>query len=143
MAKVSIDNLVPERHLIDIDSHSQGDFDLADDYIIEKVFDDIILAEFIDLASDGDSVIRNGIAIPVNTLTSAWRKAKVLIVGPKVQQTKVGDIIVFPNDKGMRVSRLPIHTNNEDYTVKQGIFLNEDRIFGICKMKDEGKQATA
>ena len=48
--------------------------------------------------------------------------------------TEVGDIVVFPNNMGIPVSNLVV----ENYgTVKKALFLNEQRIFGICKLKNE------
>lgn len=131
-----IDVITPERHLIDLESHSQGDFGV-DDFVMSFVYDDILVVEFIDMADDGDSIIRNGIAVPVNSVTKAWRKGRVLLAGPKVQFTKPDDIVLFPNDKGLSVSRLPIIKDGEEYTVVRGAFLNEDRIFGKCKLKNE------
>ena len=139
---VNIDNLVPERHLIDLSSHSQGDFG-GDDFIMDFIYNDVLLVEYIDLTPDGDSILRNGIAVPVNSVTKAWRKGRVLIAGPKVEHTKPGDIVMFPNDKGLAVSRMPIMLNGKEYTVKFGIFLNEDRMFGKCKLANESNEVTA
>jgi hypothetical protein len=46
---------------------------------------------------------------------------------------KEGDFIVFPNDRGMRVSNLN--------GLKHIVFLNEQRIFGVCKTKTEGNSS--
>lgn len=133
---LNIDHLVPERHLIDLSSHSQGDFG-GDDFIMSFIFDDILLIEYIDLTADGDSIIRNGIAVPVNSVTKAWRKGKVILAGPNVKYTSPDDIVMFPNDKGLSVSRMPVIKDGKEYTVKYGIFLNEDRLFGKCNTKNE------
>jgi len=139
-----IDFLQPQRHLIDLEAHSQGDFDIADGFVIQKLLDDVILCEYIDMTEDGDSIVRNGITIPLNAVTKAWRKARVIIAGPEVQEVVVGDIIIAANDFGMRVSRLPVlDEHGEEKIIKHGVFLNEDRIFGICGNRDESKQNTA
>lgn len=131
MASESIDKLTPQRSLIDLSSHSSGDFGL-ENYQLDFVFDDILLVEYIDLA-DSDNIMRNGIYIPTNTLTKAWRKAKVILAGPQSKYTKVGDIVIFPNNYGVSVSNIDI----KDYgRVDRGIFLNESRIFGICSKQD-------
>ncbi len=138
MAEVDVDVLAPKRGLIDLSSHSNGDFDLSDEFALSFVYDDIILVEFIDEAPDGtgDNIKRGGIFVPTNTLTKAWRKAKVVIAGPECKYTKKGDIVMFPNDKGAAVSNIQI----EDYgTIGKGMFLNEQRLFGICKKKDNAE----
>lgn len=130
-----IDQLAPTRSLIDLSSHSEGDFGL-EDFELSFIFDDIILVEYIDLSSDRDGIMRGGIYIPTNALTKAWRKAKVILAGPNVKYTKVGDIVLFPNNLGVAVANMDISGHGK---VKNGIFLNENRIFGICKRK-ENKQ---
>ena len=82
----SIDQITPTRNLIDLNSHSTGDFGL-DDFILSGVYGDIILVEYIDLAADGDSILRNGIYVPENAQSKSWRKAKVVLVGCDVRFT--------------------------------------------------------
>ena len=132
MAARSIDTLAPMKSLIDLSSHSDGDFGL-EDLELTFILEDIILVEYIDLTSDGDGIIRNGIYIPTNTVTKAWRKAKVILVGPEVKYTKVGDIVLFPSNLGMTVANMAIKDHGN---IKNGVFLNENRIFGICKPKN-------
>ncbi len=132
MAQASIDNLATKRSLIDLEGHSDGDFGLGDEFNLSFVFDDIVLIEFIDEDSDGagDMIERGGIFVPTNTLSKAWRKGKVVLAGPEVKYAKKGDIVMFPNDKGAPVSNMDI----EGYgIIKRGMFLNEQRLFGICK----------
>ena len=63
----------------------------------------------------------------------AWRKGKVLIAGPNVRYCKINDIVIFPNDKGASVANIDIKlVNGEVYKIKKGMFLNEQRIFGVC-----------
>jgi cellobiose-specific phosphotransferase system component IIB len=132
MASRSIDTLAPMKSLIDLSSHSDGDFGL-EDLELTFILDDIILVEYVDLTVDGDGILRNGIYIPTNTVTKAWRKAKVILAGPEVKYTKVNDIVLFPSNLGITVSNMAI----KDYgNIKNGVFLNESRIFGICKQKD-------
>lgn len=131
-----IDNLPTTRNLIDLTSHSAGDFGL-DDYTLTFILDDIILVEYVDISSDGDNIVRNGIFVPTNAVTKAWRKARVILAGPNVKYTKKGDIVVFPNNLGVTVSNLDIASHGK---IKKGIFLNESRIFGICKPKNESPE---
>lgn len=130
-----LDNLKHKKGLIDLDANSDGDFGI-EDYTLSFIFDDIILVEMIDEVNDGkgDAVMRNGLFVPVNTLTKAWRKAKVVLVGPNVQYCKPGEIVIFPNDKGVSVAGISV----KDYgTLKKGMFLNEQRIFGKCELNSK------
>lgn len=129
--RASIDQIAPTRSLIDLSSHSEGDFGIRD-YELSFIFDDILLVEYIDTTGEGDGVMRNGIYVPTNALTKAWRKARVILAGPDAKYTKVGDIVIFPNNLGVTVSNIDIENVG---SIKSGIFLNENRIFGICKPK--------
>ena len=134
MPEASIDSLATKRSLIDLDGHSDGDFGLGDEYTLSFVFDDILLVEFIDEDSDGagDLIQRDGIFVPTNTLSKAWRKGKVILAGPEAKYAKVNDIVMFPNDKGAPVSNMEIDGAGK---IGKGMFLNEQRLFGICKPK--------
>lgn len=134
MAQASIDHLTPTRSLIDLSSHSSGDFGL-EDYELTFVYDDIVLVEYIDIAPDGDGILKNGIYIPSNALNKAWRKAKVILAGPQVKYTKVGDIVIFPNNLGVTVANIDISNHGK---LNNAVFLNESRIFGTCKPKQNG-----
>lgn len=138
MAQASIDHLTPTRSLIDLSSHSSGDFGL-DDYELNFIFDDIVLVEYIDTTSDGEGVLRNGIYVPANALNKAWRKARVILAGPQVKYTKVGDIVIFPNNLGVTVSNIDVTGYGK---LKGAVFLNESRIFGICNTKKDGSIST-
>ena len=132
MAQVSVDVLETRKSLIDLDSYGKGNFGITDDFTLSFVFDDIVLVEFIDEVSDtqGDVIQRNGIFVPTNSLIKAWRKAQVILTGPSVKYCKKGDIVIFPNDKGASVSNIEIEGYGK---LKKGVFLTEQRLFGICK----------
>jgi cellobiose-specific phosphotransferase system component IIB len=131
MAQVSIDVLEPKKSLIDLDSYAKGNFGIGDDFKLTFLFDDIVLVEYIDEINDGtgDAIVRNGVYVPVNALIKAWRKAKVILVGPSVRYCKKDDIVIFPNDKGASVSNIEVEGYGK---LKKGVFLNEQRLFGIC-----------
>jgi cellobiose-specific phosphotransferase system component IIB len=122
-----LDNIKHSKSLIDLESHSEGVFGL-DDYVLSFVFDDIVLVEFVDEVQD--AIKRNGLYVPTNATTKAWRKGKVVLVGPSVQYCGVDDIVVFPNDKGASVANLQVEGYGK---VLKGMFLSEQRLFGICK----------
>ena len=132
MAMASIDNLAPTRSLIDLSNPDKGDFGI-DDYELSFVFDDILLIEYADETKEGE-VERNGILIPTNALNKAWRKGKVILAGPDAKYAKEGDIVVFPNNLGVTINGVAVTYNGR---VQTGIFLNEERMFGICKKKDD------
>lgn len=98
---------------------------LPEDYEIVELLGDVIQAEYADVATDGKSLVRNGIILPAEVVDQkAWRIGRVLLVGPETKQVKKGQYIIFPGDKGI------IGIKKGGRTV---IFLNEQRIFGICK----------
>jgi len=131
MPKANIDQLLPKRSLIDLDNYQNDTFSLVG-YELKTVLDDILLVKYVDISEDGKSVMRNGLLIPINTMTKAWRIGQVILAGPNVQFTKPGDIVCFPNDRGIPASNLTVA---EVGSVKDAIFLNEDRIFGVCKAR--------
>ena len=129
------DNVKHKKGMIDLDGNSEGFFGL-DDYKLSFVFDDIVLVEFVDEVEDaqGSAVMRNGLYVPTNVNTKAWRKAKVVLVGPNVAFCKKDDIVIFPNDKGVTVANMEIAGYG---TIKKGMFLNEQRLFGIAEKKNK------
>jgi len=139
MATASIDNLAPTRSLIDLSQGGKGDFGL-DNYQLSFIFDDILLVEYADETSNGDEVVRNGIVVPTNTMTKAWRKGKVILAGPDTKYAKEGDIVIFPNNLGVTISNVEVTGKGK---VKKGIFLNEERMFGICKPNDDNSKSSA
>jgi len=130
----SIDLLIPQRSHIDLsDKMLPSDFGL-DDYMLSNLFDDVILIEYCDLQGGEDGaeyILRGGIAIPVNQIHNAWRKGKVILNGPRVQYAKVGDVVVFPNNMGIPITNLDVEGYGK---IKNGLFINEQRMFGICKV---------
>ena len=131
MAMASIDNLAPTKSLIDLSRPDKGEFGL-EDYELSFIFDDILLIEYVDETEEGD-VLRNGIVVPTNAINKAWRRGKVILAGPDAKYTKEGDIVVFPNNMGVTISNVTITNKGK---IKNGLFLNEERMFGICKKKD-------
>lgn len=116
------------RSLIDLSSSERQCLDF-EGYVLSKLFDDIILVELID-EDDNGNVQRNGIFIPTNNTIKTWRKGKVLLKGKNADQCELNDIVIFPHDKGSPVSNV----NVKNYGVlKKGMFLNQERIFGVCE----------
>ena len=136
MAQASIDVLAPKRSLIDLtDSHNNSlDGIIDQDYELGFIFDDIILVEFIDEVSDGqgDAIMRGGVYIPTNAVQRAWRKAKVILAGPECKYIKGGEIVIFPNNLGVGIANADIAGYGK---LNKGVFLNENRLFGIASKK--------
>ena len=101
------------------------DIPLPEDYEIVELLSNVISVEYVDVASDGKSIMRNGIILPNQVIDNrAWRVARVKLAGPACKQVKVGDVVIFPGDRGLQ----SIQKNG-----KMLVFLSEERIFGICK----------
>lgn len=112
--------------LADIDQYKNCP--LPEDFEITELLGDTIQVEYADVAEDGKSLVRNGIILPSAIVDQkAWRIGKVILTGPNTRQVKSGHYVIFPGDKG-----LPGIQKNGKLTV----FLNEERIFGICKPVD-------
>ena len=129
MPQKSIDLLTPKRSLIDLSEPTEGSFDSAIiGYQMCTLMEDVILCKYKDETEDGKCLIRNGIHIPLNTDTKAWRIGEVLLAGTKTEYVKVGDHICFPNNLGIPIANIEVEGIGK---VRKGIFLNESRIFGI------------
>ena len=97
---------------------------LPEDFEIIELLGDVIQVVYADTAEDGRSLIRNGIILPAEVVDNkAWRVGQVVMAGPNTKQVKAGQYVIFPGDKGIK----GIQKNG-----KLNIFLNEERIFGIC-----------
>lgn len=119
----SMAGLAAENHGIAPEDYK--DIPLPEDYEIVELLSSVISVEYVDVSPDGKSIMRNGIILPNQVVDHrAWRVAKVKLAGPDCKQVKVGDIVIFPGDRGLQ----SIQKNG-----KMLVFLSEDRIFGICK----------
>lgn len=98
---------------------------LPEDYEITELLGDTLQVVYSDVdPADGRSLVRNGIVIPNSVAEQkAWRVGEVILAGPGTRQVKKGHFVIFPGDKG-----LPAIKKDG----RMSIFLNEERIFGIC-----------
>ena len=93
------------------------------EYEVDGVLGDILMCEIIDETEQGE-VNRNGIWLKQEVSGKMWRVAKVIKTGPQCSGTvKIGDCVMYPSDKGLPMIHLK----------KKYVFLNEPRIFCICK----------
>jgi len=98
-----------------------------DGWKLTDVLDDILMVQYIDVNESGTEIKRGSIWVPINTVNFVWRVGKVILAGPNCKTVKQNDFIVFPNDKGIQAANI-----ND---IKNIVFLNESRIFGICEPK--------
>jgi hypothetical protein len=126
-----IDNVVPTRSLIDLSGLPTNSLDSTlIGYDMVDVLDDIILIEFVDASTDGKEIIRNGLVVPINAATSAWRIGRVVLAGKGCSLVKKDDLVCFPNNLGINISKIDVVNYG---MVENGQFLNEHRIFGVVK----------
>jgi hypothetical protein len=137
--KTSIDNLAPQKSLIDLSAHSGGDSPLIEGYTLTGIYDDILLVKPMDESEDGDAILKGGVYVPKNAVSQAWRIGKVLLAGPSVRNTKVGEYVIFPNDRGLTVKNVQVKGIG---LVKAGYFLNEERLFGTCEPPESDEDST-
>lgn len=129
MSKPSVDQLPVQKSLIDLSSHSKNTFNsVFVGYDLSALLDDIILVEFVDEGGTANTIVRNGILVPVNAETNAWRVGKVILSGQSCRLVKRGDHVMFPNNMGVPIANIEVIGHG---SVKHGIFLNEQRIFGV------------
>lgn len=134
MAALNIDKLIPTRSLIDLSGFPKNSLDSTlIGYDLVDVLDDIILAEFVDVSSSGNEIVRNGLVVPINVQTNAWRIGLVVLCGKGCALVKKGDYICFPNNMGVNISKVDVDGYGK---VETGQFLNEHRIFGVVKKKE-------
>ena len=116
-------------------------------FTVKKLYDDFVFADYIDV-DNGFIKHESGLVTVESNATKTWRKAKVLMVGPACRNTKVGDIILFPNDKGLPCGEVEYTTHLEESELvpaqdiikvaKNGIFLGEHRIFATLNNPNNG-----
>ena len=73
-------------------------------------------------------------------MTTAWRLAKVILLGPNCKLVKKNDIIMFPNNMGVQINKIDVIDHG---LVKHGIFINEQRIFGVCQPRKNENNTTS
>ncbi len=137
----AIDTLPTQKSLIDFSELPKNSFDSVFlGYNLKTVLDDILLVSYADETEDGASIMRNGIVVPINADTKAWRIGKVVMAGPNAKHAKAGDYVCFPNNLGVPIANIDIENHG---TLKKGIFLNEQRIFGICSVRNDEHESVA
>jgi len=136
-----IDTLPTQRSLIDFSELPKNSFDsVFMGYNLKHVLDDIILVKLVDETEDGTNIMRNGLLVPINAATKAWRIGQVVLAGPNVKLAKPNEYVCFPNNMGVPIANIEVDGYG---TLKKGIFLNEQRIFGICSVRENENESVA
>lgn len=87
----------------------------------------ILMVEMADEVADGELIDRGGILVNAGVSKEMWRIAKIVLAGPgSSEQCKVGTYILFPNDRGLSMTKFDGHNY---------VFINEERIFCFVKPK--------
>jgi len=135
-------NLLPtQKSLIDLSELPKNSFNsVFYGYNLKNVLDDVLLVKYVDETEDGSSIIRNGIVVPINAETRAWRIGQVILAGPNAKYVKKGDYVCFPNNLGIPVANLDVDGVG---LLKKGLFLNEQRIFGICSLRNDNESVAS
>lgn len=129
-----------KRSLIDLDTYQHTDNFSLHGYSLSRVMDDIVLAQYVDLSEDGTTIERNGIYIPLSQVQKTWRLAKVILSGPLCKFSSPGDIVCFPDDKGVKVDNINVAGHAEP--LRNCLFLSETRFFGVCDTVDQDDSRT-
>lgn len=131
----NIDILPTQKSLIDLSTTPRNTFNsVFVGYDLSDLLDDILLVEFIDEGGSSNTIVRNGILVPVNADTNAWRVGKVILAGLSCRKVKKGDLVMFPNNMGVPIANIDVANHGK---IGHGIFLNEQRIFGIVQPRQD------
>lgn len=116
-----------------------GNIGLGGEYYADLVYDDIIMIKYIDINLGGQRE-EGGLIIPELTNDLHWRKGEVLMVGPLVDHTKPGDLVVFPYDKGLVSTSISF--KNKDGVIEEAnnvVFVTEHKLFARIQKREEKK----
>lgn len=130
-AKLDVNNYIPAQKLSDINLDKglySGDIGLGKNFYLKSLYTDLIFIEYLDVNVSGQRE-EDGLIVPTLTNDMHWRKGIVRMVGANVSHTKVGDVVCFPNDKGLQTASVSFLLNGKIHHTDNGIFLDERRLF--------------
>lgn len=130
----------PSRSDINIDSvNISKDMGLGG-WVLKRLYSDFIFGEYIDVHENGLIEDEDGLVSTVSD-RQPWRKVRILMISDVIEpfsQAKVGDIVLFPDDKGLKTGNVSyLDKNGEVKQTKYGVFFNERKIF--CQIENECK----
>lgn len=111
-------------------------------WVLGDIYADFVFVEYIDM-DKGQTTTKSGLIVVQNT-NKCWRRGIVRAISPFVAtrgHTKVGDIVLFPSDKGLQTGRFSYSAADGSVKeVENAVFLNEARIFAkITERPEETK----
>lgn len=116
---------------IQVEQYASGTFGV-DDFEISELLFDTLLVNLVD--GNTEEKVKDGIICPTGaTQGKLWRKGKVILAGNGCRTVKKGDYVLFPQDKGIVAKSIDVMGEG---TLKDCIFIAEDRIFGIGKLPE-------
>lgn len=116
-----------------------SDVGLGNKYVIDELFADFILLEFIDI-NKGEFVDEDGFVV-VKKESKTWRKAIVRSISKWSQKTfnlNYGDVVLLPDDKGLKIGITQyIDPEGNVNKLESGAFVNGMKILGKLKIVDK------
>ena len=141
---LSIDTLPTQKSLLDLSALPKYSLDSAlYGFQLEALLDDVILVRYVDETPDGTTIKRGSLYVPVNADTKAWRTGQVILAGPNVKLATIGKFVIFPNHVGIPIANIKVAAVEGPFDLKAGIFLNEQRIFGIAEVDQTNHESVA
>lgn len=101
---------------------------IAGEYALSAVMDDILFVKYVD-GNAGEKQLSSGLIMAASQTKNLWRVGKVILAGPKAKVVP-GALVIFPNNLGITIKDLTIVGEG---VVPEGIFLNENRLFGVAE----------
>lgn len=106
-----------------------GNLGISDSHYILQPYADFVLVEYIDVEDDLLKT-ETGLYVSQSNRQLTWRRGKVVQCGPLVSHSKVGDLVVFPYDKGLPTNKVAyIDENKEIKVANNAIFISDSRLF--------------
>ena len=117
-------------------ANTSSDLGLANTWAVDRLFADFILVDFIDISEGYIKDEESGLFM-VSRQEASWRKARVCSVSDyakRVTGLNSGDIVIFPDDKGMKTGKTSyVDSEGNIIGIKNGCFLNDRRVFATIK----------
>jgi len=138
---LDIDILSTKKSLLDLASFPKNSFNsVLYGFKLKAVLDDVLLVRYADETSDGSLIKRGSIFVPVNVDSKAWRIGYVILAGPNAKLAKPGEYVIFPNNMGIPIANIEVEGHG---TIDKGLFLNEQRIFGIAALNESDESVAS
>ena len=112
---------------INIENYRNADIAIElGNWKLKKLTGTCLLVQYLDGGSSETN--RNGIILKVDEHSRVWRVGRVKMAGTECEHFKEGDVVLFPNDKGIKTSEL---NGWQDV-----VMINEGRVFGWVEAEE-------